>query len=71
MDSQQWIFTFGVGQKNEGCCVRVNGTFDEARAKMMFRYGKEWSFQYDAAKWDEWKKDPDRAWTLEREIDEF
>lgn len=67
-DSSEWVFTFGSGQVNEGKCVRIKGDYAEARQKMMDRYGTQWAFQYSAEEWDAWKKDPDRAWFMEREI---
>jgi len=43
------IFTFGFGQKNEGCYTIIKGkTKDECRQKMFEKYGQEWSFQYDS-----------------------
>ncbi len=64
----EWVFTFGFGQPHAGHCVRIPGTYDEARQKMMDRYGPHWAFQYSAEEWDAWKKDPNRAWFMEREI---
>ena len=66
--ADEWIFTFGSGQPNAGYCVRIKGTHSEARAKMIKKYGLEWAFQYNAEKWDRWKKDPSRAWCMETEI---
>ena len=63
-----WIFTFGSGQENEGCCVRIEGTFDEARRKMVNRFGLNWGFQYSAEEWEEFKNDPKRFWPMEEEI---
>lgn len=65
---REWIFTFGCGQPNEGKCVRISGTYNEAREEMFRRYGSAWAFQYDAKEWDEWKNDPNRAWCMEREM---
>ena len=64
----EWVFTFGVGQKHEGRCVRIKGTYEEAREEMVRRYGTEWAFQYSAKQWDKWKKDPNRAWCMEKEL---
>ncbi len=66
--TREWIFTFGFGQPNEGKCVRIQGDYGEARKKMMDLYGPEWGFQYPAEQWEEWKKDPDRAWMMEKEV---
>lgn len=50
-DVREWIFTFGFGQEHDGVgmknkFVRIHGTFDEARAEMIRRFGKTWAFQY-------------------------
>lgn len=50
-DVRSWIFTFGMGQEHDGLpmryrFVRITGTFDEARARMVERFGKKWAFQY-------------------------
>ena len=45
---QDWIFTFGCGQKHSGHYVKIFGTFDSARAEMFRRYGDEWCMQYTA-----------------------
>ena len=66
--SEEYVFTFGCGHPNEGYCVRIKGNYGEAREKMIQKYGLKWAFQYDARQWDEWKKDPDRAWCMEKEI---
>ena len=67
-ESNEWVFTFGAGQPLEGYCVRIKGTYGEARQKMIDRYGVQWAFQYSAEDWDNWKKDPMRAWFMETEI---
>jgi len=67
--NNEWIFTFGCGQPNEGCCVRLKGTYGEARKQMVDLFGNRWAFQYSAEEWDAWKKDPNRAWYMEREIE--
>lgn len=55
MASQQWfVFTFGSGQPNEGKYVRVFGTFEEARVKMIEKYGRQWGFQYTSEQWSNW-----------------
>ena len=64
----EYIFTFGYGQIRQGKCVRVQGDYKEARRKMVERYGTTWAFQYPAEEWDQWKKDPNRAWFMETEI---
>lgn len=48
-----WIFTFGAGQKHEGYYVRVTAdSYDNARKKMVDKYGIEWAFQYSSEEWD-------------------
>ena len=39
-----WIFTFGIGQEHGGKYVRIWGTYSEARAKMVKKYGNKWAF---------------------------
>jgi hypothetical protein len=47
-DKQDWFFTFGAGQTNEGFYVRVvNSTYIEARLKMVEVYGIFWCAQYN------------------------
>ena len=53
---QYWCFTFGCGQENEGFYVKVKGSFGEARAKMVERYGNKWGFQYSEEEWNEYEK---------------
>jgi len=45
----EYIFTFGYGQPNENCfhAVRAKDS-NEARAEMVYRFGKKWAFQYDS-----------------------
>lgn len=66
---QWWIFTFGCGQEHAGYYVRIHGTYRGARAKMCEKYGDKWAFQYSAVEWDEWSKDPDRVWCMEKELE--
>ena len=49
-----WIFTFGAGQPNEGHYVKIRGTYNSAREKMVSKYGLNWSFQYSEEQWKEW-----------------
>jgi hypothetical protein len=70
---KEWIFTFGAGQPNEGHYVRVFANDeDEARQKMIDKYGKRWSFQYSKKNWDaivkRWEE-KGRPFPLETEID--
>lgn len=68
MSDQEYIFTFGQNMELAGCCVRIKGNYIEARTKMIEKYGLKWAFQYDAEEWDSWKKNPERAWWMEKEI---
>lgn len=43
---ESWIFTFGSGQQHDGRYVVIPGSYDEARAEMLARFGNRWSFQY-------------------------
>ena len=64
----EWIFTFGSGHELEGKCVRVSGTKEEARHKMVDKYGLHWGFQYSADEWETMKKDKWYGDFLEKEI---
>jgi len=66
---EEWIFTFCCGSENGGKCVRIAGSYREARDEMVARFGSEWAFQYPAEEWDEWKEDPIKAGYLEKEVD--
>lgn len=66
---QWWIFTFGGGQKYAGRYVKIKGTFDSARQKMIDRYGLEWGFQYSEEDWENWKTNPKRFWPMETELE--
>lgn len=68
MEENEYVFTFGWGMPNGGHCVRIKGSYDEARSKMIEKYGLRWAFQYPASRWDAWLKDPDRARFMETEI---
>ena len=51
---QDWYFTFGYGHDPEGRPGAVSyavfhGTYGEARAKMVERFGTKWAFQYESA----------------------
>lgn len=49
---QWWIFTFGSGQPNAGKYVKIYGTFNSARMKMIDKYGLIWAFQYSKEQWE-------------------
>ena len=53
---ETWVFTFGCGQKHEGKYVRIKGTYEEAREKMVEKYGLAWAFQYSEEEWSEWEQ---------------
>jgi hypothetical protein len=68
---QWWYFTFGCGQPHEGHFVKIFGTFDEARAEMISRYGLAWAFQYSEKQWHEWEnkcRTEGMLWMLETEL---
>lgn len=65
----EWIFTFGCGQALAGKCVRISGTYGEARQKMMEVFGDKWAFQYSLEEWEQMKNDPNRMWPMEEELD--
>ena len=68
MEDNLWIFTFGCGQPLGGKCVKIEGTYEEARDKMCAQFGKEWAFQYSNTEWEGYKNDPNRKWPMEEEI---
>lgn len=52
---REWVFTFGAdhvdpetGESLRNTFVRIPGTFDEARATMVLRFGWKWAFQYSS-----------------------
>lgn len=50
---QDWYFTFGVGdEENGGTYVVIRGTSKSSRAEMLRRFGRKWAFQYDAVDWN-------------------
>ena len=49
---ESWVFTFGYGMLLQGCCVRINGNYYEARDKLMQVAGLNFAFQYPAEEWD-------------------
>lgn len=48
---EKWYFTFGCGQQHENCYTVMEGTFNEAREKMIAKFGTKWCMQYDEAIW--------------------
>ena len=72
MGNQQWfIFTFGCGQPHEDKYVRVFGTFGEARAKMIDKYGRQWAFQYTSEEWCNWLRDKPKWLPAETLLEEI
>lgn len=65
---QWWVFTFGYGQEHAGQCVKIRGTFDGARSKMINKYGTKWAFQYSQEQWERIKNDPLRNWPMETAV---
>ncbi len=65
---ETWIFTFGANQQHAGHYVKFTGTFEEAREKMLQKYGYEWGFQYSEEEWEELENNPNRWWKLETEL---
>lgn len=53
---EEYIFTFGSNHPYEGKCTRVQGDYEEARKKMIGKFGTHWAFQYSADEWEEVKK---------------
>ena len=46
----KYYFTFGSGQKYEGCYVVIEAeNAYDARQEMFQRYGKKWGFMYKSA----------------------
>lgn len=64
-----WIFTFGCGQKHAGYYVKIFGTWQTARQKMLDKYGRDWGFQYSEEEWDDWKLNCPPYVPLEKELE--
>ena len=57
MENKQWyIFTFGSGQLHQGHYVRLFGTYETARRKMIDLFGLKWAFQYSEDEWEDLKE---------------
>lgn len=67
--TEKWIFTFGSGQLHEGHYVAIEGSFSEARTKMVDMFGDNWGFQYSEDEWEEMENDPNRWWPLETPLE--
>ena len=46
MTEEVWYFTFCGKHKEHDCYVKFSGTHEEARDKMLEKFGSEWGFQY-------------------------
>lgn len=65
-----WIFTFlNDGSEKAGKCVKIKGTYSEAREKMVEKYGTHFAFQYDEDNWEKNWNDPDRCNQMEDVIE--
>ena len=64
----EWIFTFGQNHILRGHYLRIHGSYEEARERMIESFGTRWAFQYSADEWDERRKDPKRTWIMEKEL---
>lgn len=51
-ECRKWAFTFGVGHGLRHYYVVIEGTYDEAKDKMMELFGKKWSWQYPLDEWE-------------------
>ena len=48
---QYWYFTFGFGQQYQNMFVKIYGTDEGARRKMVKVFGQKWSMQYSELEW--------------------
>ena len=52
VNMKKFYFTFGNGQKHEGCFTIIEArTRQEARDRMVIKFGLMWAFQYDKHSW--------------------
>ncbi len=47
----KWYFTFGFGQVHEGRYHVIEGSYKDARERMVEKFGKKWAFQYSEEQW--------------------
>jgi hypothetical protein len=52
---EDWFFTFGFDRTYGGVSmakryIKISGTHSQARKKMYEHFGRDWAFQYNAAK---------------------
>ncbi len=53
IETKDWYFTFGVGQKHAGHYVKITAPYGIARDWMFKKYGREWAFQYGEDRFEE------------------
>ena len=54
----KWYFTFLIDDETKADKYHVEeGTMDEARGKMLEKFGTDWGFQYNEEEWIVKKKD--------------
>ena len=70
-DEKWWYFTFGVNQPNAGKYVKIYGTYNAARNLMFDKFGDKWAFQYPEKEWKRMKKDKNRSYPLETELEVY
>lgn len=64
-DGEWWIFTFlNDGSEKAGKCVKIKGTYGEAREKMVDKYGTYFGFQYSEKEWEKDWNDPNRVYMM-------
>lgn len=49
---EKWYFTFGYGQEYANCFIVFEGTYQEAREKMVYAFGIKWAGQYSEEEWN-------------------
>lgn len=66
MNGEWWIFTFcNDGSEKAGKCVKIKGSYGEAREKMFDKYGEYFAFQYSEAEWEKNWNNPNREYQME------
>ena len=71
-EGEWWIFTFLCdGTEKEGKCVKIRGTFSEARKKMVDKYGTYFGFQYPETEWERDWNNPNRLYQMSDVIDKI
>lgn len=54
--TETWIFTFGYGHLFPNKYVKIKGSYESAREKMVEHFGTKWAFQYPLNKEEELQK---------------